>query len=169
MAFIDTANGHPDWPTYYNVTSAVGYGCPNLVEDVKVVQFFLQRFFSLPSFVRSKPSGAMSVDGKAGPITRAWIKKCQIVCRQSHQNILVDGIINKAGNGTPAKNDTDQANELSTISHTAYTIHKLNAVLRHGDTAVYKTLGTNPIVPPDVRMIFVQIHAQGPPMNYGQA
>jgi hypothetical protein len=45
----------------------------------------------------------------------------------------------------------------------------MNNVLRKRDTAVYKTLSTNPAVPPDVRMIFMQIQAEGPPMTYGDS
>ena len=165
MAFIDTIVGHPEWPSFYNVNSAVGFGCPNLEEDVKVIQFFLQRFFTVPSLSPYKPSGTLAVDGKVGPVTRAWIIKAQKTARLGQQNVLVDGIIDKAGHAGVTNNGKD---ELSSISHTPYTIHKINAILRHADTAVYKTLSTNPVVPPDVRMIFMQINAQGPAMNYGQ-
>ena len=161
MAFVDTDSEHPDVPTFYNINSAVGFGCPNIEEDVKVVQFFLQRFFTLRPFAGEKPAGSMSVDGKVGPITRTWIHKFQAVCRRSKQNVLVDGIIDKAGNPENPNNLT------SSISRTENTIRALNAVLRHEDKEVYKTLTTNPVVPPDVRMIFLQIASQGPPMNYG--
>ena len=70
MAFIDTDSAQPDVPTFYNLNSGVGYGCRNIEEDVKVVQFFLQRFFSLPTFAGEKPFGTMTVDGKVGPVTR---------------------------------------------------------------------------------------------------
>ena len=163
MAFIDTDSNKPEVPTFYNLNAAVGYGCPNMTEDVKVVQFFLQRFFSIPMFTREKPSGTMTVDGRVGAITRTWIRSFQVVCRKNRQNVSVDGIIDKAGNGNNPNNLT------SSISHTEYTIRALNAVLRHEDTAVYKTLSTNPVVPPDVRMIFMQMSAEGPSMNYGSA
>ena len=55
----------------------------------------------------------------------------------------------------------------STISHTDYAIRMLNNALRKRDTAVYKSLSTNPEVPEDVREIFKQINAAGPPMNFG--
>ena len=163
MAFIDTDSEKPEVPTFYNLNSAVGYGCPNMTEDVKVVQFFLQRFFTLKAFVKDTPSGTMAVDGKVGPVTRTWIRKFQVLCRKSGQDVLVDGVINKAGNPANSNNLT------ASISHTKYAIRMINAVLRHEDREVYKTLATNPIVPPDVRLIFTQINAQGPPMNYGAA
>ena len=161
MAFIDQDSENPSGPTFYNVFSAVGYGCPNLEEDVKVVQFFLQRFFSLSQFADKKPWGAMTIDGKVGPITRAWILRSQILMRNEGVNMMVDGVVDKAGSVAGA------GNRESTISHTEYAIRMLNNALRKLDTPVYKTLSTNPVVPPDVRMIFTQINAAGPAMNFG--
>lgn len=159
MAFIDYDSDDPVGnASFYNVTSAVGYGCPNMLEDVKVVQFFLKRVYSLEDFKDLKPWGEMSVDGKVGPITRAWIMKAQ---RDS--NSLVDGIVNKAGNAN------NPSNWEASISHTHYVIRMINNTLRKRDTAVYKTLQTNPEVPADMRAIFLQIHASGPPMNYGSS
>ena len=161
MAFIDQDSENPSGPTFYNLLSAVGYGCPNVEEDVKVVQFFLQRLFSLPDFEKRKPWGAMTADGKVGPITRAWIIKSQMVCREDGNNVLIDGIVDKAGN-------TDFTNNrVGSISKTDYLIRMLNNALRKKDLVVYKTLSTNPIVPPDVRLIFMQINAAGPAMNFG--
>src|SRR5215475_13867482 len=112
MAFIDNDNFDATDASFYNVTAAVGYGCPNIEEDVKVIQFFLQRIFTLPSCVPHKPPGTITVDGKVGPITRAWILKGQTVAKLSHAKVLVDGIVNKAGNpGNPS-------NETTSISHT---------------------------------------------------
>lgn len=162
MAFIDLDSNDPaGTPSFYNVNTAVGYGCPNMGEDVKVVQFFLQRLFSLPQFVKEKPWGTMTVDGKVGPVTRAWITKGQLICRRDGVNVLIDGIVDKAGNSENA------SNRESSISHTDYFIRMLNNVLRKSDTAVYKTLDTNPVVPPDLRMAFAQMNAVGPPMNFG--
>lgn len=161
MAFIDQDSVDPTGPTFYNVFSAVGVGCPNMEEDVKVVQFFLQRFFSLTDFKDYKPWGTMTVDGKVGPVTRAWILKSQLVMRHGGVNVSVDGVVDKAG-AVPGA-----GNRESTISHTDYAIRMLNNALRKRDTAVYKSLSTNPEVPEDVREIFKQINAAGPPMNFG--
>ena len=76
---------------------------------------------------------------------------------------MIDGIVDKAGNAENA------SNREGSISHTDYHIRMLNNVLRKADTAVYKTLATNPVVPPDVRLIFQAINASGPPMNFGNA
>jgi hypothetical protein len=128
-------------------------------EDVKVVQFFLTRLFSLPGFATRKPWGEMTIDGKVGPITSAWITRSQMVCRQDGVNVMVDGIVDKAWNAA--------SNRTSSISRTEYHIRMLNNVLRKMDGPVYKTLSTNPEVPDDVRDIFLQIQSQGPPMNFG--
>ena len=164
MAFIDLdsedAVGNP---TFYNVTEAVGYGCKNMTEDVKVVQFFLKRFYMIPVLIPLKPWGTMTVDGKVGPITRAWITKAQIDARASQLNVLVDGIVDRAGNAN------NQDNYESSISHTAYLIRILNKNIRKFQRELYKTLTINQEVPPDLRSIFQQMHAAGPPMNYGNA
>lgn len=164
MAFIDYDSDDPvGHASFYNVTQAVGYGCPNMLEDVKVVQFFLKRLFSLEGLKKDKPWGEMTIDGKVGPITRAWIIKTQILCREGGTNVLVDGIVDKAGNPNNASNWE------SSISHTKYVIRMINNTLRKRDTVVYKTLTSNPEVPPDMRVIFLQIQAAGPQMNYGNS
>lgn len=158
MAFIDRDTDGTGTLTFYNVSQAVGAGCPNWEEDVKVVQFFLQRIYSRPKYIQYKPWGDMAVDGKAGPITRAWITKFQLDMRRNGVSMSVDGIVDKAGNA--------ESNYKSSISHTWYTIRGLNDMMFNNDTAVYKTLSTNPEVPPDVRLIFLQMQGEGPPMVF---
>ena len=160
MAFIDLDSDNPAGnASFYNVNSAVGYGCPNMVEDVKVVQFFLKRLYKLNSLKSQKPWGEMSVDGKVGPITRAWIMRTQMLAKNS----LIDGVVDKAGN------ENNASNWETSISHTKYVIRMINNHLRKNDTIVYKTLSTNAEVPPDMRTIFQQINAAGPPMNFGSS
>ena len=60
-------------------------------------------------------------------------------------------------------------NRTSSISHTDYAIRFLNNALRHEDSQVYKTLTTHPVVPGDLKLIFLQIQAEGPPMSFGAA
>ena len=161
MAFIDLDSENPQGnPSFYNVNSGVGYGQKNMEEDVKVVQFFLKRLYSVPSMQDKKPFGEMSIDGKVGPITRNWIVKTQLIIQQKGTAVLVDGVIDKAAN--PVNGD----NLKSSISHTNYTIRLINNFLRRNDSAVYKTLPSNSEVPQDVRAIFQQIHAAGPPMIF---
>ena len=160
MAFVDLDHDDPvKFSSFYNVFGAVGFGGMNLVEDVKVIQFFLKRIFTavIPD---AKPWGEMTVDGKVGPITRAWITKFQIEARKSNANVLIDGLIDKAGNANNASNWE------TSISRTKYSIRVLNTNLLVKDSEVYKNLETHPSVPQDVRNIFMQIHAVGPPMHY---
>lgn len=159
MAFIDVdTRDDTENATFYNLNSAVGYGQTNMEEDVKVLQFFLKRLYSIPKIQDKKPYGEMTVDGKVGPITRNWIVKTQILAQAKGAPILVDGIVDKAGN--------PQNKWVGSISDTFYTIRVINMFLRQNDSAVYKTLPSNPEVPADVRTIFQQIHAEGPPMNF---
>ncbi|HVE58268.1 MAG TPA: hypothetical protein VNB22_15650 [Pyrinomonadaceae bacterium] len=158
MAFIDIDS--VDGKTFYNVFAAVGYGGRNMLEDVKVVQFFMQRFYVVFDDL-TKPAGEMVPDGKCGPITRAWITKLQIDLRKLGAKCAVDGVIDKAGNA--------DGNRRSSISHTDYAIRFLNNGLRREDAEVYKNLTTHPVVPADLKLIFLQIQAEGPPMSFGAA
>lgn len=159
MAFIDIDSVNPTGPTFYNVNEAVGYGLKNMIEDVKIVQFFLQRYFL--SLNVKKPWGEMVADGKCGPITRSWITYAQLDMRKAGRDVMVDGLVDKAGNAA--------GNRVSSMSRTDYTIRILNNALRHADTDVYKNLTTHPVVPSDLKLIFLQIQAEGPPMNLGAA
>lgn len=158
MAFIDLDSVNPTGATFYNVNEQVGYGSKNMVEDVKIVQFFLQRYFECLSI--KKPWGEMTPDGKCGPITRAWIIQAQLDMRRAGTNVMADGLVDKAWDPT--------SNRISSISHTKYTIRILNNTLRNADTEVYKNLTTHPVVPADLKLIFLQIQAEGPPMNFGK-
>jgi hypothetical protein len=160
MAFIDIDSVEPGGPTFYNLGEAVGYGGKNMIEDVKVVQFFLQRFYAAVKGVK-KPFGEMVPDGKCGPITRGWITRFQIDVRQKGADCSVDGLIDKASNSAD--------NRHGSISHTEYAIRVLNNALRKEDADVYKNLTTHPAVPADLKLVFLQIQAEGPPMSFGKA
>jgi hypothetical protein len=162
MAYLDVDSGDDDTENavFYNLTAAVGYGQKNFTEDVKVVQFFLNRFYSVPKMQSQKPNGDMTVDGKVGPITRNWIVKTQLIAQSKGNQILVDGIVDPAGNAMGGK-------WRGGISGTLYTIRLINMFLRTNDSVVYQTLTTNPVVPGDVRLIFQQIQASGPPVSPG--
>jgi hypothetical protein len=161
MAFIDKTQDGNKILTFYNVSQPVGTDCPNRAEDVKIVQFFLQRLYSKPKYQKFKPWGEMRVDGKFGPITRAWITKFQLDCRRLGVKMMVDGVVNKAGN--------PEGNYKSFTSQTRYMIRVLNNMMFTNDQRVYKTLTTNPKVPADLKPVFLQIQAEGPTMVYENA
>lgn len=149
MPFICEDREDPEGvPTFYNVVAAVGYGCYNLVEDVKTVQFFLKRIYMNKDLKKRKPWGEMTVDGKVGPVTRAWIIQFQLFCNSEGGNTMVDGIVDTTSN--------DFSNWTSSISKTTYTIRDLNNVMRSVDGEIYKNLTTHPEVPQDMRLIFQQ-------------
>lgn len=153
MVFLDTGNNGNRG--FYNVTKAVGYGCSNLMDDVKMVQFFLKRINRAHQFY--KTSETMKVDGYCGPITRRWIVQFQIYCRKQGNNYMIDGIVDKAGN----ENNPDKM--YSSISKTIYTVRALNNGMFWLDREVYQTLSTNSKVPDDVRLIFKKAQAESKP------
>lgn len=82
MGFIDTSE-RPDYlPVFHNVVHAVGKHCPNMRDDVKLVQYLLIAFYDKAQYhasgVYTKPKGAMKVDGVCGPVTLNWILKFQL-------------------------------------------------------------------------------------------
>jgi hypothetical protein len=157
MAFVDedsedsTGNAR-----FYNVNSAVGYGCPNEKEDAMMVQFFLKRLYMTELMKPDTPKGNMTVDGKVGPVTRNWILKFQLDMKNRGNDCFPDGIMDKAGNPNNANNQT------AAIARTRYTIRLLNNGLRKLDSAVYKSLPTHPEVPPELRAAFTQMNAAFP-------
>ncbi len=98
---------------FWSVSSAVGYGCKNHTEDVRLVQFFLNRnFFG----ARLRGSSAkypeqLKMDGKFGGKTWAAIKTFQ----RNNGQTVIDGMVSAPPNG-----------KLYTKSGWAYTIYILN-------------------------------------------
>lgn len=119
MGFIDTSND-PKLPVFYNVSHAVGKGCPNMRDDVKLVQYLLIKFYDkalASSNVYTKPKGDLKVDGDCGPITLNWILKFQLDVNKRHPGtVYADNRVDRALN----KNLT------GSISNTIYTIGVLN-------------------------------------------
>ncbi len=115
MGFIDTAPGTKT-PVFYNVVHAVGKNCPNIRDDVKLVQYLLKILYEkLPA---DKPNGEMSVDGFCGPITLNWILKFQLdVSATFPGDIAVDNRVDRIRN----------KNFVGSITKTKYTLAWLNA------------------------------------------
>lgn len=119
MGFLDTSND-PKLPVFYNVVHGVGKGCPNMRDDVKLVQYLLISFYDKAlgtSTVYTKPKGDMKVDGVCGPVTLNWILKFQLDVNTRHPGtVAADNRVDRALN----KNLT------GSISGTVYTIAVLN-------------------------------------------
>lgn len=120
MGFVDTSPS-ADLPVFYNVVHAVGNNCPNLPDDVKLVQYLLKIYFEkFPSECR--PNGNITVDGVCGPITRNWILKFQLDCSYEYPGeILVDGRVDRIRNQSLK----------GAISKTYYTLSFLNSSAAH--------------------------------------
>jgi hypothetical protein len=114
MGFIDTAPG-TRLPVFYNVVHAVGKNCPNIRDDVKLVQYLLKILYEKMS--ASKPNGEMKVDGFCGPVTMNWILQFQLdVSRDNPGIIAVDNRVDRIRN----------KNFVGSISKTQYTLGILN-------------------------------------------
>jgi hypothetical protein len=110
MAFRDYLDS-TNIPSFYNVTMAVGPGCPNRRDDVMLVQYLLNEVFTAPGRSDFNDFGnAIAVDGLCGPITNGAIRKFQNMLRRKGINIATDGRVDRA------------RGRVSAITHTDYTI-----------------------------------------------
>lgn len=115
MGFIDTSTDK-NLPVFYNVVHAVGKNCPNLRDDVKLVQYLLKSIYDKypPQY---RPNGTMTVDGVCGAITLNWILKFQLDANESKPGkVNMDGRVDRARSKTL----------YGSIGNTAYTIGLLN-------------------------------------------
>lgn len=119
MGFIDSSSD-PKLPVFYNVVHAVGKGCPNMRDDVKLVQYLLIAFYDkalASSSIYTKPNGDLKVTGNCDHATLNWIIKFQTdVNKRYPGTVLADNRVDRALN----KNLT------GSISQTIYTIALLN-------------------------------------------
>ena len=81
MGFIDTAPG-TKLPVFYNVVHAVGKNCPNMSDDVKLIQYLLKAVYAKAP--KSKPAGDIQVTGSCDSITMNWILKFQMDAAQAY-------------------------------------------------------------------------------------
>ena len=133
MGFIDTASG-TDLPVFYNVVHAVGKGCPNQPDDVKMIQYLLMALYEKSAELGlSKPGGEMAVTGYCGPVTMHWIMKFQMDCNQrSSGSVAMDGRIDRIR----------QKNFIGSISQTLYGLSVLNATVSEFNPLAFAALPT---------------------------
>jgi hypothetical protein len=127
---------------FYNVSHAVGPGAPNRTTDVELVQFFLREIYDHPSNVKKKPAGTMTVDGVAGPITFAWIRRFQEDVKRAGGSVLVDGRVDHA---------RGRQFDSSSISRTGYTIAHMNMTYRRRYGTQHDYLDKHPRIPPALK------------------
>lgn len=131
MGFIDpltpaqqSSAGLP-FPFIFNVIRAVGKNCPNLPDDVKLVHFFLIKFYDLTPRAGlnvKKPQG--EIDFKSGAYSAAtenWITKCQIDLSFGGFGVALDKRIDRIIN---------KDNFEGSLSKTLYTLFRLNQLLQ---------------------------------------
>jgi hypothetical protein len=125
----------------YTVDKAVGAGCPNLRDDVALVQFFLRAVMEDEKDYRLPPGQPLSIDGIFGPQTTLYINSWLQQESKIAQNIGIpvqDGVIspplNRGGIGS--------------LSHVRYSMVSLNVI--YGSTNgldKHANIGTDPRCP----------------------
>jgi hypothetical protein len=133
MGFIDNSND-PDLPVFYNVVHAVGRQCPNVRDDVKLVQYLLIAFYDKAlshSSVYTRPKGEMKVDGVCGPVTLNWILKFQL-----DVNTRYPGTVAADGRTDRVRNKDLKGS----ISGTVYTLAVLNKFTQKVNAEAYVRL-----------------------------
>lgn len=132
MGFIDTAP-ETNSPVFYNVVHAVGRYCPNVRDDVKLIQYMLLKFYDkATAFGATKPNGKLTVDGCYGGITANWVLKFQLDM-SSHfpSEIAVDNRVDRIRN---------KRNFRGSVTSTIYTLAFLNRNLLKVNPEAYVLL-----------------------------
>ncbi len=124
---------------FYVVDSTVGKGCPNIRQDVLLVQFFLRALMVDAGKEKAYvPPGEqpIKVDGVCGAHTIAYIKFFQEenMRRNPGATIHVDGRVDPLLTGS----------SVSSITHSTYTIVRLNSTYK----TRFGTFFANPILDP---------------------
>jgi len=117
MGFIDTSTDDT-LPIFFNVVHAVGKQCPNMRDDVKLVQHLLIAFYakSEAELGWKKPPGELTVTGNCGTTTMNWIQHFQMDIRKGLGKGTLDGRVDRVRN----------KNLVGAISGTTYTLAFLN-------------------------------------------
>lgn len=127
MGYVDSS---PQLAYFYNVTNAVGEQCPNMKDDVMMVQYMLHHLYK-GAPVNMKPAGELTVDGICGPVTKQWIRTYQNQLYQSGFSISPDGRVDRI---------IDKVTFKGSISQTTYTLYYLNRNLADKDSQAYADL-----------------------------
>ena len=129
---------------FYNVSQAVGKGCPNLPDDVMLVQFFIRELAKDATVAPgTRPAAPLTVDGVYSPNLGEWI-----MWIQKASNAKAAGTTLADGRVDPARGMANDPKFLkSSISHTQYTIVTLNASYRFRFKKSHNALEDDPNVP----------------------
>jgi len=103
----------------YTIDKAVGAGCPNLRDDVALVQFFVRAVMEDGKDYQIPAGAPLSIDGIFGPQTILYIKSWQqqeSKLREGFAKPMQDGVISPV---------IDRSG-LGSLSHVRYSIISLN-------------------------------------------
>jgi hypothetical protein len=128
MGFKDTSG---KLPIFYNVALAVGKNCPNIPDDVMLIQYLLDWRYKncQPS---ARPNGVMKLDGVYGDVTANWILKFQLDILLSGRPILADNRI------APIR---DKKFFRSSLSDAVYTLAWLNWIVSCEEPEAFANTG----------------------------
>lgn len=124
---------------FYDVEKSVGLGSVNLNDDVKLVQYMLNRIYA--KGFATPPAKPMVVDGWIGPVTVEWIKRFQMdVNAKGYMYAATPEYQN------PAKQrcvvDGCRGDGLASVSQLPYTILWMNTILKKLDPAAHATVSS---------------------------
>ncbi len=130
---------------FYNVDSSVGKGQTNKGDDVLLVRFFLSEIkgAAVSDVIGFNPPGTLPINNPTWDQQLTdWIMAFQTALKHQGSNVYVDGIVS-AARGT--------ATQLSTISHTTYTIVFLNRAYKTNHPKSHAALWEDPKAPAPLR------------------
>lgn len=125
----------------YTIDKAVGPGCPNVRDDVALVQFFLRAVMEDVKEYQIPAGPPLSIDGDCGPQTILYIKSWQQQASKFMKGFALptqDGLI------SPMTNRSG----LGSLSHQRYSIVSLN--MHYGltnGTQKHANIATDPRCP----------------------
>jgi hypothetical protein len=121
-------------PFYWAISHSVGYGCKNRLEDVQLVQFFLNRIVEGKRKDGFDTRKGITIDGKFGGETWGAIKWFQ---KSLSVMVVADGMVSAASG----------KDEYTKKQKRGYTIHWLNSMYSGYYRHYYSDLRRDPLLP----------------------
>lgn len=147
MAFVLLVKNPTRLKLVYTVEKAVGPGCPNIRDDVLLVQLLLRGIMDdVPGRPNSgfKPPGEkpIQIDGRFGPQTKAYLKfyEAEENRRNADNPVVADGKIDPI---TPGQ-------QFGSISGRGYKILTLNNQYQARKPTIHENIARDPLFPPEL-------------------
>lgn len=133
MGVIDSSL-NPALPVFYNAVFSVGKNCPNMSNDVKLIQYMLKNYYESAPPQTIRPAGRkIEVNGIYDSPTDyaiVWYQN-EIATLGGNEAIMVDGRVDRIFN---------KFNFKGSISQKHYTLYWLNQNLKHQNPAAFAAL-----------------------------